>query len=119
MEFDYYATNDGKELVQEEFDAIPSKKDKAWLVKKFEYYGKKTFLQLQMGKELDKVRGTSLWELKLKSSTPYRAICKLLNMDKFLMLHLFKKDYDGPIEQKSINKALIREKEYNKFNYFK
>lgn len=112
MEFEYYKTKDGKELVDDELDSIPDLKTQKSLANKILYYEQKTFFEFQRGRELEKIDGTNLWELKFRISPPYRAICLLLSLTKFLILHIFKKDYDNKIDRSTIKIGLSRESEY-------
>lgn len=112
MEFENYETRDGRKLVDDELDRIPSDKTKKRLARKQLFYEHKEFLQFTRGKELDKVPNTKLWEIKFRISPPYRALCILLALTKLLILHIFVKDYSDAIDQRDINIALEREKEY-------
>lgn len=112
MEFKFYTTSSGKEVVDEEFSSIPSIKTQKLLGKKILYYEQKTFYQFNHGREIEKIKNSNLWEIKFRISPPYRAICLMIGLNTFLILHLFKKDYDDEIDQATIKIAKDREKDY-------
>lgn len=116
MHFGFYETRDGKELVDQELVSIEPKKLREQVAHKIVYYENKTFQDLCRGDLLDKIKGTDLWELKFRTSPPHRGLCCLIDLSSLQILHVFKKNYDGPIKNNSIKIALSRLVEFRSRN---
>jgi len=113
MKFHFYETSGGEDLIHQELLLIKDERLQKQIVNKLSFYAQKTFQQFLAGKDLEKIKRTSLWELKFRTSPPFRTLCFLISLSDMLILHLLKKDYDGPIRNQEIQIALSRLKDYN------
>jgi len=111
MLFQFYETSEGKDLVYQELMSIKQEKLRELVKKKLAYYEEKEFNQFTRGRDLEKIKRTDLWELKIRTSPPHRALCFLIDLSQMLVLHLFQKG-DGPIDGSDIDIAMYRLKDY-------